>query len=243
MTNSQLLCKKYKWPTLWWRNWFLRETAALQGAFYIELLEPACCFGYSLRTTEETYSFCQHVICSILSKPNWKEWNKMWQRYWEVFLPSYFCFWYSDIYSFFACVIPDLFLLSLWVSHLPPRLLYKVSPPTFSFMILCWYLSSLHYHLLSIFSLPYSLYYLCPLLLFSHFIFCPILSHFAAEYCFYIYRLGPIVLLPAVKKTCFYNSESKGVSGTLIVRAARAKCYGFSLVFIDVITAGCSCIH
>ncbi len=56
---------------------------------------------------------------------------------------------------------------------------------------------SQRYHLLSTVPLLYSLYYPCPVVLFSPFIFCPILTYSATEYCFSFYWPGPIVLLPA----------------------------------------------
>lgn len=96
-------------------------------------------------------------------------------------------------------------------------------------------------HLFSAFSLHYSHYCLCPLLLFSLFIFCPVLTYFTPTYCFYF--IGSGLLLSYLQQQSFYSTETKGVSWTLIVQASRAKRYGFSLVFIDVITAVCSRFH
>lgn len=95
-----------------------------------------------------------------------------------------------DLYS----VIP-LSLLSLWAHFAIISLAFPQTPSLdfhdFMLMACCY---SQRYHLFSTFSQLYSLYYLCPLLLFSQFIFSPILTDFVAEYCFSFYWPRPIVL-------------------------------------------------
>lgn len=56
------------------------------------------------------------------------------------------------------------------------------------------------------------------------------------------YWSRPVAVLPAAP-SCFYRTETKGGSWTSIALVAQTKPYGFSLVFIDVITAVCSCFH
>lgn len=203
MTSSQLLCKKYKCPTLWWRNWSLRETTALQGGFFYYAFRHSMMFWILTvhhRRNIDLKLFLS--LCIVIYSKNQAGKNKIqYNKDPEIRFLHCSCIFVSD---------SDIFFLHVWSQLLPCCLceslifllayLQSLSSDFFFYdFMLMPRLSSLHYHLFSIFSLLYSLYYLCPLLLFSHFIFCPILSHFAAEYCFYIYRLGPIVLLPAVK--------------------------------------------
>lgn len=103
---------------------------------------------------------------------------------------------FECFYFIYCDILPlscDLFLL-----HLSPcclgesiasiYLAFRQTPPLPDFFFYDFMLMACHYsqryHLLSTVSLLYSLYYLCPLLLFSHFIFCPILTHFACRILF-----------------------------------------------------------
>lgn len=120
-------------------------------------------------------------------------------------------------FSFFACVILFCYtsllvvFVSVFLYHLHsaafPRTLY---PPDFIFhdfmLMACCY--SQHYHILNTFCLLYSIYYLCLLLLFSQFIFSPILTDFPSKYCSFFYWPKPIVLLPAATDP-LYNQRCK----------------------------------
>lgn len=59
----------------------------------------------------------------------------------------------------------------------------------------------------------------------------------------FFYWPRPIVVTPAATGLFLYNAETYGGSYTLIVLLVRAKCYGFSLAFTDVITEVHSCFH
>lgn len=150
--------------------------------------------------------------------------------------------------SFFACgnfILLHLSPCSLCESTaLSSHFFNKLSHVIFSCMILCWWLATI----LSV--ITFSLPSLC-------FIFCiiPVLSCYfpslssvqfqptsQPNIVFLFIGWGPLSWY-LQQQTCFYNVEIKGVSKTLIVLVVRAKWYGFSLVFKDVITAVRLCFH
>lgn len=100
-------------------------------------------------------------------------------------------------------------------------------------------------------SLLYFLYYSCLLLFFQPFYLLSKSHRLAAKenIVFLFIGQGLLSWYPQ-QQTCFFfllfffhNAEIKGASETLIVLVMRAKRYGFSLVFKDVITAVRLCFH
>lgn len=84
----------------------------------------------------------------------------------------------------------------------------------------------------------------------THFIFCPSLTDLQQKRILFFFLLAGAYCpdthsnRPGFLFVCyFHNAEIKGASETLIVLVMRAKRYGFSLVFKDVITAVRLCFH
>lgn len=150
--------------------------------------------------------------------------------------------------SLFLCMweLYSVTLLVLFVSLLLYHLTFSTnSPPWFSLvgfyvdgLPLFSALSPSQYRLAALFSvLSLSFHVIFPVYLLSNF------NLLRSRILFFLFiGWGPLSWY-LQQQTCFYNVEIKGVSKTLIVLVVRAKWYGFSLVFKDVITAVCSCFH
>ena len=113
----------------------------------------------------------------------------------------------------FVCVILCYTSLLVVSASLSSPCLFPTPHPDslfYDFMLM-----ARHYFLgIITFSLLYSPHYSCPVLLFPRFILCPILTSFAAEYCFsFFIGPGPLSFHPQ-QQACFFITPRPKVGAT-----------------------------